>query len=54
VGGLSEKLHGARQAGIRKVLIPAENIGDVPLQMDGLEIIPIKDVQDAYAHIFVK
>lgn len=54
VGGLSEKLHGAKQAGIRKVLIPAENIGDVPLQMDGLEIIPIKDVQDAYAHVYVK
>jgi len=53
VGGLSEKLHGARQAGIRKVLIPAENIGDVPLQMDGLEIIPIKDIQDAITHVFI-
>lgn len=54
VGGLSEKLHGARQAGIRKVLIPAENMGDVSLQMDGLEIIPIKDLQEAFAHVFVK
>ncbi|MDI9480537.1 MAG: magnesium chelatase domain-containing protein, partial [Bacillota bacterium] len=54
VGGLSEKLHGARQAGIRKVLIPAENIGDVPLQMDGLDIIPIKNVQEAFAHVFAE
>jgi len=54
VGGLSEKLHGARQAGIHKVLIPADNLGDVPLQMDGLEIIPIKDVQEAFAHVFAE
>lgn len=54
VGGLSEKLHGAKQAGIHKVLIPADNLGDVPLQMDGLEIIPIKNVQEAFAHVFAE
>lgn len=54
VGGLSEKLHGARQAGIHKILIPADNLGDVPLQMDGLEIIPIKNVQEAFVHVFAE
>lgn len=52
VGGLTEKLHGAKQAGIHKILIPADNTGDVPLEMDGMEIIPIKNVQEAYAHVF--
>lgn len=54
VGGLNEKLYGARQAGIHKVLIPADNLGDVPLQMDGLEIIPIKNVQEALVHVFAE
>lgn len=32
VGGIQEKLYGARQAGIRKVLLPKENAADVPAE----------------------
>jgi len=52
VGGLSEKLQGARQAGVHKILIPADNLSDVPLQMDGLEVIPVKHVQETFEHVF--
>ncbi|HOQ09988.1 MAG TPA: Lon family ATP-dependent protease [Syntrophomonadaceae bacterium] len=52
VGGLSEKLQGARQAGVHKILIPAGNLSDVPLQMDGLEVIPVKHVQETFEHVF--
>lgn len=53
VGALSEKLQGARRAGIRKVLIPADNLGDVPLQIEGLEIIPIREIREAFSQVFV-
>lgn len=52
VGALSEKIYGARRAGIRKMLIPADNLGDVPVQIEGLEIVPIENIREAYAHIF--
>ncbi len=48
IGGLPEKLMAAERAGVRKVLIPAENVydlKDVPEEVkDRLEIIPVADV----------
>ncbi|MEW5953080.1 MAG: Lon family ATP-dependent protease [Bacillota bacterium] len=46
VGGVTEKLYGARQAGIRTVIIPVENERDVPADLDGVEVIPVKRVED--------
>lgn len=54
VGALYEKIYGAKQAGIKKVLIPEGNSKDVPLELEGLEIIPIKYVNEAYPHIFAE
>lgn len=51
VGGVFEKVYGARQAGIKKVLIPAENAKDVPLDLHGVEIVPIETVFDALPHV---
>ncbi len=52
VGGIYQKIIGARQAGIRKVLIPFDNSADIPSGIQGIEIIPIRDISEAYEHVF--
>ncbi|MBK1697661.1 endopeptidase La [Rhodovibrio salinarum] len=53
IGGLKEKLLAAQRAGIRKVLIPQDNAGelvDLPETLKrGLEIQPVRDVAHALA-----
>lgn len=57
IGGLPEKLMAARRAGIRKVLIPSENIPDlqeVPQEVkEKLEIIPVREVSEVLKLAFV-
>jgi ATP-dependent Lon protease len=52
IGGLPEKLMAAERAGVKKVLIPAENeedLRDVPDEIrNKLEIIPVKEVGDVF------
>lgn len=52
IGGLHEKIYGARQAGIKKLLIPEENSKDIPESLEGMEIVPIKYIKQAYEHVF--
>ncbi|MFN3286786.1 MAG: S16 family serine protease, partial [bacterium] len=46
VGGIPEKIYGARQAGMRTVIIPAENRADVPADIKGLEVICASTVEE--------
>ncbi len=50
IGGLKEKLLGAQRAGIKKVLIPKDNLvdlKDVPEEIkEQLTIIPVETVED--------
>ncbi len=41
VGGIPEKLHGARQAGVKTVYLPEDNTGDIPQDTEGLEVIRV-------------
>ncbi len=54
IGGLPEKLMAAERAGVKKVLIPAENeddLRDVPEEIrNKLEIIPVKDVAEVFRY----
>ncbi|MEN6350205.1 MAG: Lon family ATP-dependent protease [Syntrophomonas sp.] len=53
VGALYEKIHGARQAGIKKILIPGDNIKDIPNRIKGIDIIGIRNIDEAYEHVFI-
>jgi ATP-dependent Lon protease len=44
VGGIPEKLYAARQAGMRRVLVPKENFRETDAALGGLEIVPATSV----------
>jgi ATP-dependent Lon protease len=54
VGGVYEKIHGAKQAGVRKVVIPADNRPDVPSNLRGIEVVLVNTVEEALAHALVE
>jgi ATP-dependent Lon protease len=58
IGGLKEKLLAALRSGIKTVLIPQENekdLVDIPESArQGLEIIPVKHVEDILKHALVR
>lgn len=58
IGGLAQKFQAAARAGIKTVLIPAENLKDlagIPKDVrDKLEIIPVETIDDVFRHVFIK
>ncbi|KAJ2894504.1 putative atp-dependent protease la protein [Zalerion maritima] len=56
VGGIKEKLIGALRAGVKTVLLPAQNkkdVKDLPVEVkEGLEIIHVGHVWEAISHIW--
>jgi len=52
VGGIFEKIYGARQAGIKTVLVPAENEKDIPADLKGIQVIPVNSVEEIILHVF--
>lgn len=52
VGAINEKVLAARQSGIKTLLIPRDNIKDVPGRLPGLEIFGIENICEAYPHIY--
>lgn len=51
VGGVFEKIYGARQAGLAKILIPAENKTDIPQNLGKLEVVLVQTIEEALAQI---
>ena len=47
VGGVVEKIYAARQAGMRRVLIPKENARDVEAGLPGLQVVAVTSVDYA-------
>lgn len=54
VGGIPEKIYGAKQAGMRKVIIPEENRTDVPTDVRGIEIVTASAVEEVLPHMMVR
>ncbi|HEX7714548.1 MAG TPA: Lon family ATP-dependent protease [Bacillota bacterium] len=53
VGGVFEKIYGARQAGMKKVFIPKENEKDVPTDLKDIQIIPVETIQEIIADALI-
>ena len=51
VGGLFEKIYGAKQSGVKGVLIPRENEKDVPWGVKGVDVRLVDTVEEAIQHI---
>jgi ATP-dependent Lon protease len=58
IGGLKEKLLAALRGGIKKVLIPEENVKDIsdlpPSVKNGLEIVPVSRMEQVLQHALVR
>lgn len=52
VGGIYEKIFGAKQVEVRKVLIPSENRADVPESLQGIEVVAVSTIEEAMSHVF--
>ncbi|HOT06586.1 MAG: Archaeal Lon protease [Methanosaeta sp. PtaB.Bin039] len=53
VGGVTQKIEAAAEAGIKTVLIPKSNVGDVLIDdtyRDKIEIIPVSTIGDVFEH----
>lgn len=58
IGGLKEKLLAALRGGVKKVLIPEENVkdlADIPDNVkNGLEVVPVGLMEDVLKHALVE
>jgi len=58
IGGLKEKLLAALRGGIKKVLIPEENVkdlADIPNSVkNGLEIVPVSRMEEVLKHALIR
>lgn len=52
VGGVPEKIYGAKQCGIDTVFVPQENEKDIPGDTRGIKVIPVQNVEEIIGHIF--
>ena len=52
VGGVFEKAYGAKQAGIKTLVIPKENAKDIPKGHLGLKIFAVDTAEEAFKKIF--
>jgi ATP-dependent Lon protease len=48
VGGIVEKLYAARQAGMRAIFVPKENMREIDRSLAGIEVVPISSVEQAF------
>jgi ATP-dependent Lon protease len=52
VGGLPEKIYGARQAGIKEVFVPWENAKEIPGGLEEVKVTPVKEIQELMDKVF--
>lgn len=52
VGGIPEKLYGAKQAGLSRVFIPKDNVAEVPGNIENLRVTDFENVADVVKVLF--
>lgn len=52
VGGIFEKIYGARRKGIRTVIIPHDNEKDIPQGIKDIEIITVRTIEEVLEKVF--
>ncbi len=53
VGGIFEKIYGARRTGIKLVLIPSDNKNEIPLNTDDIEVRIVKSIKEIMDIAFI-
>jgi Lon-like ATP-dependent protease len=54
IGGILPKIKAAKQAGAKKVIIPADNMQSILKEMEGIEIIPVRHLREVFAIALAK
>lgn len=52
VGGIMEKIYGARQAGVKTVIIPGENAQDSPPDLRGIQVVTVEHIEEVFPYVF--
>jgi ATP-dependent Lon protease len=52
VGGIFEKVYGARRKGIKLVLVPKDNSKEVPVGLTDIEVIAVDDIEQLMKYVF--
>ncbi|SCN25561.1 Lon protease 2 [Clostridium sp. N3C] len=52
VGGIFEKVYGARRKGIKLVLVPEDNYKEVPIGIEDIEVKPVSDIEELMKYVF--
>lgn len=52
VGGVPEKIYGAKQCGVKTVYVPWENQKDVPTDTRGVNVVTVVSVEEIIEHVF--
>jgi Lon-like ATP-dependent protease len=50
VGGVMSKVEAARNAGIKRVLIPQDNMLDIFNEFPDIQVIPVSDIKEIFTH----
>jgi hypothetical protein len=53
VGGICEKIYGAKQAGMTKVVIPKDNENDVPTGLKGIQVVTVSTIEEALKQLLI-
>ncbi len=54
VGGIFEKIYGARRKGIKLVAIPKANEKEIPLGLDDIDVIALDHIDELLKIVFEK
>ncbi len=52
VGGIQEKIYGAKRAGMRRAFIPAQNRYGLSAAVNGIEIVPVESIEELMIKLF--